>query len=257
MTDISQEAVETLKKKLTFETVNGEIDRDFAGELGRIICALRDEVDRLEATRGVKVKPLEWEKGIMEVARTPLGGKYLLAWEHWSKTWSWCFDDGNRKFHRGLSKPEAKEAVQADYESKVRSILEPDHSDWNAVLEAARKLLELHDDIMSDIQSAHSNRGNGASEWMREDDREFRNELRSIFDTLESALKRCTHPKRQRCKKCGGSVSKSFQTGVLKCDQCNHGFICTHPNIEASIEGYHSCPECDERLEDPVKSSTA
>lgn len=53
---------------------------------------------------------------------------------------------------------------------------------------AARKLLKHRNDIEADIRSAHSNRGGGASEWMREDDRDFRKDLYATFDELEAAL---------------------------------------------------------------------
>jgi len=35
--------------------------------------------------------------------------------------------------------------------------------------------------LSNDIDSAHSGRGNGASDWMREDDRDFRRDLKTAF----------------------------------------------------------------------------
>ena len=56
--------------------------------------------------------------------------------------------------------------------------------------EAAKALLGMRQSITTDVGSAHSLRGNDASEWMREDDREMRKELREAFDRLEAALAR-------------------------------------------------------------------
>jgi hypothetical protein len=53
---------------------------------------------------------------------------------------------------------------------------------------AARKLLAKRNSIETDISSAHSNRGAGASSWMREDDRDFRNSLSQVFDDIAAAL---------------------------------------------------------------------
>lgn len=49
-------------------------------------------------------------------------------------------------------------------------------------------LLKLRKSIEADVRSAHQSRGNGASEWMRDDDREFRRDLSTTLDALESAL---------------------------------------------------------------------
>lgn len=53
-----------------------------------------------------------------------------------------------------------------------------------AVREVAEPLLKMRKGIEADVLSAHQNRGNGASEWMREDDRDFRRDLTTAFDTL-------------------------------------------------------------------------
>jgi hypothetical protein len=41
--------------------------------------------------------------------------------------------------------------------------------------------------IVADIRSAHLNRGDGASQWMREDDADFRTELGAALDDLRAA----------------------------------------------------------------------
>ncbi len=42
--------------------------------------------------------------------------------------------------------------------------------------------------IEADIRSAHYSRGNGTTQWMTEDDRDFRNELEAAFTRLADAL---------------------------------------------------------------------
>lgn len=56
------------------------------------------------------------------------------------------------------------------------------------VVEALRGLVKLRKGIVSEVRTAHQIRGNGASEWMREDDRDFRGELAAAFDAAEAAL---------------------------------------------------------------------
>lgn len=65
----------------------------------------------------------------------------------------------------------------------------PDQPEQPSVAEAAREVLAKRQSIMSDISSAHQLRGDGASSWMREDDREFRAELSAAFDKLDAALR--------------------------------------------------------------------
>ena len=58
-------------------------------------------------------------------------------------------------------------------------------------LSEAEKVIEtferLEQSIMSDIKAGHS-RGPGASEWMREDDREMRAEIRAAFKAARALL---------------------------------------------------------------------
>jgi len=42
--------------------------------------------------------------------------------------------------------------------------------------------------IMADVLSAHRNRGNGASQWMREDDADFRRDMIRAFETARATL---------------------------------------------------------------------
>jgi len=62
-----------------------------------------------------------------------------------------------------------------------------------AEVERLRAALEwfvkCENSIMTDVLSAHRNRGNGASQWMMEDDADFRRDLRQAFETARAALK--------------------------------------------------------------------
>ena len=49
--------------------------------------------------------------------------------------------------------------------------------------------MKLRKDIVSDVGTAHKLRGNGASDWMREDDRDSRRDLNSAFDAAEAGPK--------------------------------------------------------------------
>lgn len=60
--------------------------------------------------------------------------------------------------------------------------------DASAIRGALERIVKLRKDIVSDVGTAHKLRGNGASDWMREDDRDFRRDLNSAFDAAEAAL---------------------------------------------------------------------
>lgn len=55
------------------------------------------------------------------------------------------------------------------------------------LVKAARAVEKKANGIMADVSSAQNSR-QGASEWMVEDDREFRKELRDNFEALAAAL---------------------------------------------------------------------
>lgn len=58
----------------------------------------------------------------------------------------------------------------------------------DALREAATRLWVMRSSIMTDINSAHSGRGAGASQSMREDDADMRRDIRAAFDALSAAL---------------------------------------------------------------------
>tara|TARA_R110000744_G_C19018112_1_gene523860 strand:- start:77 stop:313 length:237 start_codon:yes stop_codon:yes gene_type:complete len=62
----------------------------------------------------------------------------------------------------------------------------------DAIEKSASTLLKMADGIKADVRTAHSERGGGASEWMREDDRDFRKDLREAFEAFETALQQTT-----------------------------------------------------------------
>jgi hypothetical protein len=58
-----------------------------------------------------------------------------------------------------------------------------------ARLREALRWFDKHEStIKSDINSAHSGRGDAASDWMREDDRDFRRDLCEAFARARAAL---------------------------------------------------------------------
>ena len=58
-----------------------------------------------------------------------------------------------------------------------------------AELEAALSgMLKKRKSIETEIKSAHSNRGSGASGWMREDDRDFRRDVSKTFDDIAALI---------------------------------------------------------------------
>lgn len=58
-----------------------------------------------------------------------------------------------------------------------------------ALVEAATKIARLQKSTLTNVRSAHSNRGAGASDWMREDDRDFMRDLENAFTSVTSALR--------------------------------------------------------------------
>ncbi len=68
----------------------------------------------------------------------------------------------------------------------------------DALRAALERIVKMRKAIYEDVRSAHTGRGNGASEWMSEDDRDFRNELSAAFDAAESALSTLPTPPQWR-----------------------------------------------------------
>ncbi len=59
----------------------------------------------------------------------------------------------------------------------------------NAELASALKWFDLHaDSLAADLRSAHRSRGEGGSQWMAEDDRDFRADFRKAIETARAAL---------------------------------------------------------------------
>jgi len=64
-----------------------------------------------------------------------------------------------------------------------------------AIHTAAEYFAKKRKSIMTDIGSAHSSRGAGASSWMREDDNDFYHALDNAFDELSAAIAPFTEAK--------------------------------------------------------------
>lgn len=86
-----------------------------------------------------------------------------------------------RDYYAGLYAERCGMLLQAQAE---RDAAEKRVSEAEKVIETFER---LEKSIMSDIKSAHS-RGPGASEWMREDDREMRAEIRAAFKAARALL---------------------------------------------------------------------
>lgn len=50
--------------------------------------------------------------------------------------------------------------------------------------EALGQFYSMSDGILADVKSAHLGRGDAASEWMREDDRDFIKDLRKLIENV-------------------------------------------------------------------------
>jgi hypothetical protein len=62
-----------------------------------------------------------------------------------------------------------------------------------ATAEALSALVKMRKAIEADVRSAHHGRGNGTTQWMTEEDREFRGDLYKAFDNAVTALA-LSHP---------------------------------------------------------------
>jgi len=92
----------------------------------------------------------------------------------------------------------AKSDAQANFEEKVRACLLSATSPAAEIagtvgeIEALKALLQRflwkERGIMADLSTAHSNRGQGAASWMREDDRDQVEALEKLFAETRSAL---------------------------------------------------------------------
>jgi hypothetical protein len=72
-----------------------------------------------------------------------------------------------------------------------RDALEADKA---RLVEALRTLAQMRKSVLADVMSAHQHRGNGPSEWMREEDRDFRRDLGKAFDAADAALSGASIP---------------------------------------------------------------
>ena len=100
-----------------------------------------DAAAMLRACKGrVRVKPLEWVKHpSRDIWRCyTMLGAYKVFGVGAQPSWDFDAIDG-QKSEVAASVEAAKAAAQADYERRILAALEPapDHSDWNAAIEAA------------------------------------------------------------------------------------------------------------------------
>jgi hypothetical protein len=83
-----------------------------------------DATAALERAKAVKVKPLVWEKGIVDWAKPLPGMKYVTCSTFPYGCWAWWLDgaEGPRTVER--DEAAAKAAAQADYTARILAALE-------------------------------------------------------------------------------------------------------------------------------------
>ncbi|OWV44242.1 hypothetical protein [Mameliella alba] len=110
--------------------------------------------DALERARAVAVKPLVWEKGVVDWARPMPGMKYVACSTTPVGSWAWWIDGSDE---RGVlpSEQAAKAAAQADYEKRIRSALV--HVTPNMLAQArAAGMREAHDLAKRTMEAAEA-----------------------------------------------------------------------------------------------------
>lgn len=70
-----------------------------------------------------QVKPLVWERGIVEYAKPLPGMKYVACSTAPHGSWAWWLDGDNTTRTVERDEQHAKAAAQADYEARIRSAL--------------------------------------------------------------------------------------------------------------------------------------
>ena len=143
-TDDELEAVAVRLDHARLTMTNDDRSRQGTDKRARFINrldAMTDAAAMLRACKGrVRVKPLVWEyHPAGKIAAPPTGHAYIIDTRMKGRCYSVKGFNPKREFD---SLDEAKAAAQADYEARILAALEPapDHSDWNAALEAAAKV---------------------------------------------------------------------------------------------------------------------
>ena len=75
-----------------------------------------------------------------------------------------------------------------DQRKKANTRAEAAETNLKKAVTVMLSISKIRKSIENDVRSAHSNRGNGASEWMIEDDRDFRRDLAAAFDNLDATI---------------------------------------------------------------------
>lgn len=75
-----------------------------------------------------------------------------------------------------------------DYMKHWEGRAEKAEAERDRLRQSLERIVARSDSILTDVRSAHSARRDYASEWMREDDRDFLNDLRRAFEFARAAL---------------------------------------------------------------------
>jgi hypothetical protein len=73
----------------------------------------------------VTVKPLEWQRGIVDYAKPTPGMKYVACSTTPAGSWAWWLDEASETREVHGSEKAAKAAAQADYEARILAALQP------------------------------------------------------------------------------------------------------------------------------------
>ena len=169
-------------------------------EIARLTAALAtpDQIAALAAVRAatVTVKPLVWEDIAPRHSKAALPLFGSIRAESWGGDYSvvWSVPGMCDTFTHGkwATLDAAKAAAQADYDSRIRSAITitsgADRAKLDKAAEALQGLVRYQKSILADVLTAHNTRGAGASEWMREDDRDFMRDLRAAFEVSAAVL---------------------------------------------------------------------
>ena len=113
----------------------------------------------------IRIKALEWEKGVVDLAKPLSGMKYVACSTTPAGSWAFWLEDAPETRGVFLSETEAKAAAQADYERRILSALSSHPRDTNTV--ASHETGKVRDKIASpEGQQEAARIGDAVLDWM-------------------------------------------------------------------------------------------